>query len=186
MRCHDAKDWLSARRDGNVQPSMASALQEHLTQCSECRAFERQQRQIEGLLKVSTPSQPLSVSTETIMRAVQQQRRITEQLEDIRKQQQCRVQSLRKVGAASAALGIFTLSSLPLLILAIMIVQTDLVMNTLSLFTGIIDMCIILAQYFQAELTLVARDNWLLSGIAFAIVIMAGMWLRLMRPSQEA
>ncbi len=186
MHCRNAKAWLGARRESVLEPSIASALQEHLKLCSACRAFEQQQRQLNTLLVVTAPRVQTNVSTDTIMRAVQQQSCVLQQFEDIRQQQQTRMERLRPIGAASFALLIFTFSCIPLLLLAIMIVQTDLAMRALSLLTGVIDVFVILAQYLQAGLTVIARDNWLLSGIALVVVVMMGMWLRLMRPPQEA
>ncbi len=84
-----------------------------------------------------------------------------------------------------AAISFFTLSSIPLLLLAITIIQTDLVLKALTLLNGVIDTLIILSQYLQTGLTVVTRNTWLLSGVAFACVIMMGMWLRLMRQPQE-
>jgi hypothetical protein len=127
-----------------------------------------------------------SVSTDKIMLAIQQHQRITEQLEDIRKQQQTRVAQLRSVGAALAAITFFTLSSIPLLLLAVVIIQTDLVVRALAPLNGVIDALIILAGYLQTGVALISRDNWVLSGVAFAVVVMMGMWLRLMRHPQEA
>jgi hypothetical protein len=83
-------------------------------------------------------------------------------------------------------MGFFTLGSIPLLILAITIIQTDLVVKALSLLSSVIDILFVVAQYLQVGLTLVTRNNWLLSGVAFVVVVMMGMWLRLMRPPQEA
>jgi len=65
------------------------------------------------------------------------------------------------------------------------IIQTDFAAKALSLLSGIIDIFIIFAQYIQEELTLLTRNSWLLSVMAFAVVIMMGMWLRLMRYPQE-
>jgi len=45
---------------------------------------------------------------------------------------------------------------------------------------------VILAQYVQTALILVTRDNRLLLVVAFVLVVMMGMWLRLMRHPQEA
>jgi hypothetical protein len=45
---------------------------------------------------------------------------------------------------------------------------------------------VILAQYLQAGLALVTRDNWLLPGVALVLVVMMGMWLGLMRYPREA
>ena len=133
-----------------------------------------------------TPFSPSSgISTERIMRAVQQQQRITHQIEDLREQQATRVQRLRPVGAAIVALGLFTLCSIPLLLLALMIVQTDLAVQVLAFLNSTIDLLMIITQYIQAGLILVTRNTWLLSGVALAVVIMTGMWLRLMRPPRE-
>jgi Putative zinc-finger len=187
MRCRNAKEWLGAQRDGTLEASIASALQEHLHQCQECQAFDRQQRRIEHTLHATPPPVHIAatISTNSIMQAIQQQKRVTDQLDHIHTQQLTRIESMKTVGAASVALGLFTLSSIPLLVVAIAIVQTDLVLKALTLCNGVIDLFIILAQYLQTGLTLVTRDNWLLSGVALGVVIMMGMWLRLMRSPQE-
>jgi hypothetical protein len=194
MRCRDAKNWLSAQRDDDLAQSHAKALQEHLTYCPSCRALAQEQRRIDTMIStannhVSTVDTPLirpaSISTNQIMRAIQQQKHITSQLEDLRQQQLLRIARMRTVGTVSAALGFLILSSIPLLFLVIAFLQTDLALNTLSFFNGVIDGGIVLGQYVQAGLTLVTRDNLLLSGLAFAVVIMMGMWLRLMRSPQE-
>lgn len=186
MRCRNARVWLEAQLDGELDAATAAALQEHLKQCECCREFERHQRSLHAMLCVPVPRVRGHLSTEHIMQAVQQQRQISQQLEDIRRQQKTRIERWRTVGAISAALCFFTLSSIPLLVLAITLIQTDLVVQSLSLLNGIIDTFILLAQYMQTGLILVTRDNWLLSGVAFAVVVMMGMWLRLMRPPQEA
>jgi hypothetical protein len=120
------------------------------------------------------------------MLAIQQRKRITQQLEDIHQQQQSRLERLSPIGAACTALGIFTLSSIPLLLLAMAIIQTDLAVKVLYLFNGVIDLFIILAQYIQVEQAMIEHNSWLLSAMAFAVVVMMGMWLRLMRRPQEA
>jgi hypothetical protein len=120
------------------------------------------------------------------MLAVQRQKRITQQLEDLHQQQQSRMLRMRGVGAACAAIGFFILSCIPLLLLVMTIIQTDLVVKALLLLEGIIDVLIVLGQYIYTGLTLATRDNRLLSGVAFAVVIMMGMWLRLMRYPGEA
>lgn len=191
MRCRNAREWLSARRDVQNNSPEAQAVRIHLKQCASCYRFEQRQRQIETMLctiapKKAPPTQVASVSTDNIMRAIQKQTQISQQLEDIRQQQQIRIARMKTVGAASAALGFFTLSSIPLVFLAITIIQTDLALKTLTLLNDFIDVLIIMGQYVQIGLILVTRDNWLLSGIAFAVVVMMGMWLRLMRPPQGA
>jgi hypothetical protein len=58
--------------------------------------------------------------------------------------------------------------------------------TTLSIASNLIDVCVILLQYLQMGLTLLTRDDRLLLGVAFVLVVMMGMWLRLMRYPQEA
>ena len=186
MHCHDAKEWLGPQCDGDRALLIAPALQEHLKQCPACRAFLQRQHHLDGVLDSPTPLIRASISTSQIMRAIREQKRISQQLEDIRRQQRTRMERLRPVGTASLARGLFTLSSIPLFFFAILIIQTNLAAKALSLLSGVIDIFIILAQYLQEELTLLVHSSWLLSAIAFAVVIMMGMWLRLMRYPQEA
>ncbi len=191
IRCRDAKQWLTHQRGGDPPEEERTALQEHVQHCSACRVIEQHQKQIDALLRTSTPhthehARPRpNVSTEQIMVAVQRQQRISRQLEDIRVQQKSRVERMRPMGTAIAALGFFTLASIPLLLLAITIVQTDLVVEALTVFNNVIDFLLVLAQILQAGIILATRNNWLLSGVAFVVVIMMALWLRLMRPPQE-
>lgn len=185
MRCQDARRWLSIQRDDHEAQVDTQALQEHLRQCPGCLAFEKRQRRLDNALHPATAPVYTSISTERIMLAVQRQARITQQLEDIRQQQQSRVARWRTVGAALVAIGIFTLSSIPLLALAIIIIQTDLAVKAVLLLGSVIDMFVVLGQYLQPGLTQITHDNWLLSGVAFVMVVMMGMWLRLMRHPQE-
>lgn len=187
MRCQDAKQWLNAQHDGDLAQSEDSALQEHLKQCVACRAFQQYLHELDTMLRPSAPSlKKTSVPTDNIMLAIQQQTQITQQLEQLHKQQQTRVARMRGPGTALAAMGFFTLGNLPLLLFVVVIIQTDLAVKALSLLNGVIDALIILAQYLQEGSILVTRNNWLLSGMSFAVVVMMGMWLRLMRHPQEA
>ena len=190
MRCRYAKIWLNVQRDGDLElptVTIATDLQAHLRQCVVCREFARQ------VSSVRVPSQPpaaapvqASISTDQIMHAVKQQQRITQQFEELRQQQRIRIERIRTIGATGVAISIFTLSSIPLILLAMLILQTDIAMNTLSLLNGVVDVFFILTQYLQNGLTMLTYNNWLLSAIALAMVVMMGMWLRLMRPPQEA
>lgn len=196
MRCRDAREWLSAQRDGDrLEPSQISVLQEHLADCSSCRAFEQHERHMESLFapspcavkKQATPQvRTSSISTDQIMRAVQQQKQITAQLEDIRQQQLTRFARMRKASAVGAALSFLIVSSVPLLFLIVMILQTDLAIKTLSLLNDAIDTGVVLGEYLQDKLIFITRNNLLLSGLAFIVVVMMGMWLRLMRTPKEA
>jgi predicted anti-sigma-YlaC factor YlaD len=186
MRCRDAKFWLAAQRDGDLARPDALALQEHLKQCPACRAYEQRLGYLNTLLPKPTPRMYSSISTERIMLAVEQRKQISRQLEDIRTKQQTRMARMRVVGAPLAAMALFTLVSIPLLVLALAIVQPDLLEQTLPLLSNVVGVLIVLAEYFQVGLTLITQDNWLLLGVAFVLVVMMGMWLRLMRYPQEA
>ncbi|MBV8823158.1 MAG: zf-HC2 domain-containing protein, partial [Ktedonobacteraceae bacterium] len=172
MRCRDVKQMLTARRDSTLTRSNEVTLQEHLHHCRRCRATEQQQQYLETLLSTSAPRIYSSISTEKIMLAVQQQRRISQQLEQLHTQQQMRIVRLRPVGMACAAVIFFTLGSIPLLLLAITIEQTDLAVKALSLLSNVIDVLYILTQYLLTGLTIATRNSWLLSGVAFAVVVM--------------
>ncbi len=185
MHCRDAKQWLTHQTGGDMSAEERAALQEHVQHCSVCQAVKQHQQQMDALLRTTATRPRPSVSTEQIMVAVQRQQRISRQLEDIRVQQKSRVERMRPIGTAIAALGFFTLASIPLLLLAITIIQTDLVVQALTAFNSVIDFLLVLAQYLQAGITLATRNSWLLSGVAFVAVIMMGLWLRLMRPPQE-
>ena len=186
MPCRDAKLWLAAQRDGDLTESDALALEEHLKHCPVCRAYEQRLRSLNTLLLTPAPRVYSSISTERIMLAVQQQKRISQQLEDIRTQQRSRMARMGVVGAPLVAITLFTLVSFPLLLLALAILQPDLLGQTLPLLSDIVGVLIVLAQYFQAGLTIITQDNRLLLGMAFILVIMMGMWLRLMRHPQGA
>jgi len=187
MRCRDAKIWLNVQRDGDLElptGTIATDLQEHLQHCNVCQVFAREQSSVE----MPFPTAPVhaSISTDQIMQAVKQQQHITQQLEELRQQQCLRIERIRTIGATGVALGVFALSSIPLILLALLFLQADIVMNTLSLLNGVVDVFFILTQYLQNGLTMLTYNNWLLSAIAFAMVVLMGMWLRLMRPPQEA
>lgn len=174
MRCHDdAKAPLDAQRNRDSGESQVLS--------------EREARQqLEDAIGVPTPLMRASISTDKIMHAIQQQKHATQQLADIRCQQRQRIERIGPLGAAASALGLFLLSSIPLFCFAVLLMQSDLAASLISLLSGVLDVCIIVAQYLQQELTLVTHNNLLLSGLAFAIVVMMGMWLRLMRPPREA
>lgn len=194
MRCQDARTKLLAQREGDIKHAEHSDLQEHLGSCPACRAFELYQQRLDLLLHSSAPQQkvptvastPASPSTASIMQAVQQQRNVSRQLADIRTQQYSRLASWRKVGTSLVALVFFTLGSIPLLILAIAIIQPDLFVQLLGALGNVVDVLVLLSQYLQNGLILMNQYNWVSLGLAFVLVVMLGMWLRLMRHPQEA
>lgn len=186
MRCHDAKLLLAAQRNGNLPAADAQALQEHVQQCPACRAFRRRQSQVDTLFRDAAPFVPCTISTDRIMRAIEQRQRISRQLEDLRGQQQSRMARVGVAGTALVAVAVFALSCIPLLAFVLLLTQPGLADKTLALLSGAIDMLLVLGQYLQTGLALVTYNNWLLLGVAFAVVVMFGLWLRLMRYPQEA
>ena len=192
MYCREAKLWLAAQRGGNLSPADAVKLRDHLKECPVCEAYERHLQSLESKLTrptasvVPSPRLYSSISTERIMMAVERQRRITAQLEDIRTQQQTRIARLHVVGPTVAAIIFFSIGCVPLLLLGLTIFQPDLLVRLLSLLGDGIDTLIVLAQYLQSGLLFVTRDDWLMSGLALAFVILMGMWLRLMRHPRES
>ncbi len=210
MRCRDAKFWLTVQRDDDPMQSDAPTVQEHLQRCGGCYSFEQGQKRLDTLLprergKVGVGSSgnylPTStsngqaqrlpqqsshmqsnISTERIMQAIQVRKQITQQLEDIRTKQQSRMVHLHRV-VPSLAVVFFAIGALPLLLF---IVRPHLVVQFITQLSGAIDLFMTFVQYVQTDLTLVTRNSLLLSGVAFVLVVMMGLWLRLMRAPQEA
>ena len=137
------------------------------------------------------PSSPASrpyggITTERIMRAVEQQRRITSQLEALQARQQARLARATRVGpkiigAMFVIVGVITLG-----LFGLFVFQPDLFLAMLSFSSGVIDIMMQLARYLSTGLDFITRQSWLLSGAALVVVIMIGMWLHLMRTPQEA
>lgn len=187
MLCREAEQLLDAQRDGKLAEAATAMLQEHLNECQSCRTYQQHLRKLDTHLSTPSPRQPyITISTERIMMAVEQHRRISAQLEDIRAQQQSRITRLRVVGPTVAALTFFAIGCIPLLLLTLTIFQPDLLVRLLALPGDGIDILVVLAQVSQSEILQVARDNWLMSGIALVLVVMMGMWLLLMRPPRES
>jgi Putative zinc-finger len=185
MRCRDAKVWLTAQREHDLEPSEVTALREHIKHCSACHAYEQDQKQTD-LLNQPASRMYASISTERIMQAVERQKRITEQLDRLRNQQRKRIARMRIFTPRFATLTYLSMGIISLLLLALLIFNTDIVVDILESFGGVIDTLAIFAQYIQSGLAFVLHQEWLLSTMALALVILMGMWLRLMRHPREA
>src|SRR5690348_4284819 len=114
MRCRDAKFWLTAQRDNDLAQPEITTLQEHLTDCTACRTHEQRQQRLDFVLGTPPYRAFSSISTERIMRAVERQKRITQQLEDLRTQQRSRVARLRIFTPRFAALTYLTVGLISL------------------------------------------------------------------------
>lgn len=126
------------------------------------------------------------ISTERIMRAVEQQKRITNQLEHLQARQHARMAPVRKAGpkifvALCMFSGLVTLG-----LFALFLFLPDTFVTLLTSLSGVIDVIVFLAQYISAGLIFISRQSWLLSGSALVIVVMMALWLRLMRAPREA
>jgi hypothetical protein len=187
MRCSQAKRYIAARHGGQLvlTESETAALHEHLQQCSICRSYEQRLNVLHSAQRSPSQSAYSSISTDRIMHAVQQQKQIIRQIEDIRVQQQCRMAQMRLVGIPLVAILFFTLGSIPLLLLALAIVQPDWLASVLSSLSMLVYALFVLLQYVQEALTLVTGNSRLLAIVSLALVVMMGMWLRLMRPPRK-
>ena len=186
MRSRDPKDWLTARRENDLIQSDANTLQQHMKYRGNFHEHEQYQQRMDQMFHSPSTRMFTSISTERIMQAVERQQRITEQFEDLRKQQKTRIARMRIFTPRYATLAYLGMGFILLLLLSMLIFNTDTVINILESFGGVIDTLVILAQYLQTGLAFVLKQNWLLSAIALVLVIMLGMWLRLMRHPHEA
>ncbi len=186
MRSRDAKDWLNTRREADFVQSDFTTLQQRVKHQDNFNEHEQYKPSMDQVLHPPTTHMFTSISTARIMQAVERQQRITEQLEDLRKQQKTRIARMQIFSPRFAMLTYAGIGFISLLLLSMLIFNTDTVVSILESFGGVIDTLVILAQYLQTVLALVLKQGWIVSAIALVLVIMMGMWLRLMRHPQEA
>jgi len=186
MRCRDAKQWLTAQRETEPDQSDVLHLQEHLKRCPGCHSFERRQTYLNTLLEPAPTRIYSGISTERIMQAIEREKRISRQLEHIQSRQQARLARMGKAGPKIAALAFLVTGALAFGLFVLFLFQPEVFISLLSTLSGFIDALYALAGYLQAGLTLITSQNWLLSGVALVVVVMMGMWLRLMRYPREA
>ncbi|MEO7022293.1 MAG: hypothetical protein ABI234_19250 [Ktedonobacteraceae bacterium] len=181
MRYHDAKRGVPTQRDAHlvqpVEPSGATDVRDPF--CSS--------EQDASLLE-TPPVRVLypGISTERIMHAVERQRRITQQLDDLRVQQQARTVFLRTTCLKLMAWVGGSVGLLVSVLLVLFILQPVLLVRVLTLLSGFIAFLLAVGVGMQTDLPLVSSNNWVLSGVALAVVLMMAMWLRLMRYPREA
>ena len=181
MRSRDSKVWLTAQCEDDLVQSEVTAFQEDVKHRGACHTQEHHHRQMDHIPKSPSSRMFTSISTERIMQAVERQKRITEQLEGLRTQQRTRIARLRIFTPGFATLTYVSLGFISLLLLVLLIFNTNTVVNVLESFGGVIDTLVIFAQYLQSGLAFVLHQEWLLSVVALVLVLMMGMWLRLMR-----
>lgn len=176
MRVRDVSNPVSARRAF------------HLTRATDSAGDNPQDAVPAGPgPQVSSPSHLYpSISTERIMRAVEQQRRISQQLEDLRIQQRQRTAFLRAAGLKWVVAIYGVCGGLALLSLLLLIARPGLLARALDALGGVIAFLLMLEESIKQGLALIPLSSWLLSGAALLVVLMMGLWVRLMRPPKEA
>ena len=188
MRCRDAKHRLSAQRETGPDQSESDVLQlrEHVERCSGCRSFDRRQTNLNTLLQPEPARLYRVIPTERIMRAVEREKRISQQLEHIQSRQQARLARVGRAGLRITGAAFLVTGALVIGLLALFLFLPEVFISLLSQLSGFIDALYDLAAFLQAGLTLVSSQNWLLSGVALVVVVVTGVWLRLMRNPREA
>ena len=176
MRCHDTHDQPVVQRDS------------HLAQPAETKAEETRNHASSYEQPLLTPPSHFypSISTERIMKAVEQQRRISQQLEDLRAQQKRRTARLRTTGLKWIAALCFAFGALATAFTILLLVRPALFERTMALLSDGIATLLVIEESIRLELSLIPASSWLLSVAALLVVLMMGMWVRLMRPPREA
>lgn len=135
-----------------------------------------------------TPVSPLypGISTERIMQAVEQQRRVSQQLEDLRLQQKQRTAILRTRGLKVLAVLWVMTGVLAIAFTVLLLARPDLLARLIDALSGVFAVIFVLEEELKRGLSLIPASSWLLSGAALLVVLMMGLWIRLMRCPQEA
>jgi len=178
---YNTKSRLLAQRDAHLAQSAGQKRAEQ----ADASSNSLNQEQPASLLGPPPSRMYPSISTERIMHAVDRQRRITAQLEDLRTQQQKRTAFLRTAGLKLiTGLGL----SMALLIVALVILfvfQPTILGRTLVLLSDTIALLLAVGESLKTNLSPIPSNNWLFSGTALVVVLMMVMWLRLMRHPQD-
>jgi predicted anti-sigma-YlaC factor YlaD len=188
MDCQQAKRSLIAQRDHADTPTefQDEAVREHLRGCPTCRAYEQRLRHMQVVQPSSVQRVYSSISTERIMQAVAQEKFAAKQVEAMRVQQQRRMVQQRSIVLPTLLIVAFTLLVIPLLLATVAMIEPDMVANMPPALSGLIYMIMLGVQYLHTGSALITKDTALLVIGALALVIMVGMWLRLMRSPRQA
>ena len=125
------------------------------------------------------------ISTERIMQAVEEQRRVSQQLEDLRLQQKQRTAHLRSAGLKCIAVLWCISGALAGGFILLLIMVPALLDRTLSSLDDSIAALVMLAEQIKLELALIPSKSWMFSVAALVVVLMMGLWIRLMRYPQD-
>ena len=144
--------------------------------------------------KDQLPNQPVTpsargcsgISTERIMQAVEEQRRVSQQLDDLRLQQKQRTAHLSRAGLKFIAVLWCISGALAGGFVLLMLMVPALLDRTLSSLDDGIAFLVILGEQIKLGLSLIPSSSWLLSAAALVVVLMMGLWIRLMRYPQDS
>lgn len=185
MRSRDAKDPLIVQRASHLAQPAESDTTEQARRCPFRSEYKRCSGPPADLLENSPSRMYPPISTERIMRAVEQQRRITQELDDLCTKQQQRAVLLRRTGLR-LLLGVsLLLGALVIAFIVLSFIQPDILVRLLARLSDTIATFVAVEEGIKAALSLIPSNSWLLSGAALAIVLMVGVWLRLMRYPQK-
>lgn len=188
MNCQQAKRSLIAQRDHSDTPtkSQDEAVREHLRGCPACQVFEQRLRRAQMVQPPLVQRVYSSISTERIMQAVAQEKFAAKQVEAMRVQQQRRMVQQRSIVLPTLLIIAFALLVIPLLLATVAMIEPDIMANMPPALSGLIYMMMLGVQYLHTGSLLITKDTALLIIGALALVIMVGMWLRLMRSPRQA
>jgi membrane-associated PAP2 superfamily phosphatase len=119
------------------------------------------------------------------MQAVEEQRRVSQQLEDLRQQQQQRTAHLSRAGLKFIVVLWCLWGTLAGAFVLLLFLEPVLLDRTLNSLSDGIAFLIMVGEQVKLELSLIPSSSWLLSVAALAVVLMMGLWIRLMRYPQE-
>jgi succinyl-CoA synthetase alpha subunit len=127
-----------------------------------------------------------SISTERIMRAVEEHRRVSQQLEDLRLQQKRRTARLRTVGLKLMGILWCLTGALVVSFALILLLQPVLFERLVNSLDDAIAIIVMVTEQIKLGLSLNPSASWLLSVAALVVVLLTGLWIRLMRYPQDA
>lgn len=188
MDCQEAKRGLIAQRDDQhaLTQAQREALRVHLRSCPACHHYEQRLHRIQMVQPSSVQRVYSSISTERIMQAVEQEKFAEKQVESVRIQQRRRMARQRSIVLPTLLLFAFTLLVVPLLLATVAMTEPDLMANMPPALSGLIYVALLGVQYLHTGSALISKNTALLVIGALALVIMMGMWLRLMRHPRQA
>ncbi|HLG76183.1 MAG TPA: hypothetical protein VKX46_07195 [Ktedonobacteraceae bacterium] len=179
MRCRGARDRFVIQRASHLARSEENENENY----PDAGSPGLEQRESPG----PSPSYRCpGISTERIMQAVDRQRRISQQLDDLRVQQKRRTEFLRAVGLRVVAIMCYVSGVLAASFVVLLLLRPELLARTVDFLGNGLAVLLMVEEEIRLGLSLIPAGSWLLSGMALVVVLLMGLWLHLMRPPREA